>query len=144
MYYFFLCLIVALAVTEDLHYQIVGINEQGELINGCNFSCFESNCSQTAITTFACPNCSWIAFVPDARKCTVFDHNLTKSRAYVVWGIDQDQHLIPQTIKQIDNYFSDAVNYGCALMRWHTDAMWFGMLPQMNEPVVFSSQSLIQ
>jgi hypothetical protein len=113
--------------TDEFFYSIVGMNDQNTIVDECTFLCYESNCSVAAIQALNCPNVSWIEFDPSDTPCELFDKWGFSTINYTVFAIDDEQNIMADSIEFIPNFFTAAVNYGCALLTLWPDAVWFGM-----------------
>jgi hypothetical protein len=112
---------------EQVHYVIMGMTNHNVVVPNCIVPCYESNCTQAALWVSNCPNTEWIAFVADSVQCKFFERDFIQSYDYEVWAVDKNRIVIPYTRKWVQDYFNDAVNYGCFLFRYYRKTMWFGM-----------------
>lgn len=120
-------LLIQLTIADYPQYRVIGLDDQGNIVNDCSFPCYEANCSETAIEAYHCPNATWIAFVPSDIECQFFSDRKYDLVNYTVFAVDSDRYIIPDSMQYIPNYFVSAVNYGCALVQLWPDAVWFGM-----------------
>jgi len=124
---FVLTYLLQLTFANDSQYRVLGLDDQGYIVNDCSFPCYETNCSETAIEAYNCPNATWIAFVTSELECQLFNNRKYGPVNYTVFAVDSYRNIIPDSIQYIPYYFVDAINYGCALTRLWPDAIWFGM-----------------
>lgn len=125
---FVLITFICVGIDAIADYHLIALTDDGQIIDQCFDQCYETNCSLAALQVYNCPGSSWIAFIPIASHCAFFrNHTYDSGNEFIVWVVDQNRHVIPETTWRIKKYFNAAVNYGCIMLSQIIEAKWIGM-----------------
>lgn len=111
----------------DSDYTMIGIDENGHEIDNCISQCFENNCTIVAHNEFKCQNTQWVKFKSNKKNCDLFMNRSHALEKYIVYALDYDNNIIPNTTLGIYYDILDAINYGCGLLILFSDAIYFGI-----------------
>lgn len=128
LFFCLFCVSFGETINEDAHYRVLGLDDKNRIIDNCSYPCYQSNCSEVALAANNCSNRSWVAFAPSTTNCFFFNKKHTQTTDYVVFAVDINRNIIPNSEQLIKNYFDDAINYGCIVLSLNDDAVWIGML----------------